>query len=278
MKHISITILAGLLLSAASLLAEDLTITSFSSNGELTWTFPTNGVSEYRIEWSSDLENGQWSDLENGMSGIVLTGATMTAEVPMFYRVKAIGASPTNMIYIPAGRFYMGNCMDPSEGNANELPVHRVYVNAFYMDRFSTTKKLWDDVYIWATNNGYTFTTPGAGDSPTNPVTTVNWYSCVKWANARSEMEGLTPCYYMNSETTQVYRTGEFSISNNCVIWDVDGYRLPTEAEWEKASRGGASGYRFSWADNTISHGRANYTSHAETSYDLSGGGHHPDY
>lgn len=107
---------------------------------------------------------------------------------------------------------------------------------------------------------------------------TVNWFDCVKCANARSEMEGLTPCYYISSATTTVYRSGELGLSNDWVRWEVDGYRLPTEAEWEKAARGGASGHRFPWADDTISHGRANYNAAASYSYDLSSGGNHPDY
>ena len=50
------------------------------------------------------------------------------------------------MRLIPVGPFAMGNCMDPGEGHANEVPVHTVMVSAFYMDKHEVTKEKWDDV------------------------------------------------------------------------------------------------------------------------------------
>jgi formylglycine-generating enzyme required for sulfatase activity len=75
----------------------------------------------------------------------------------------------------------------------------------------------------------------------------------VKWCNARSEKENLTPCYRVAGA---VYKTTQ----NNAVVcdWSASGYRVPSEAEWEKAARGGLSGKRFPWGD-TINHSYANY-------------------
>jgi formylglycine-generating enzyme required for sulfatase activity len=70
-------------------------------------------------------------------------------------------------------------------------------------------------------------------------------------------MEGRTPAYYTSAAQTTVYRIGNMDIANYCVNWN-GGYRLPTEAEWEKAARGGLSGQRFPWG-NTISESQANY-------------------
>ena len=81
--------------------------------------------------------------------------------------------------------------------------------------------------------------------------------TCVKWSNARSQQAGLTPVYYTDAGLTQVYTNGEMC-TTVYVNWAANGYRLPTEAEWEKAARGGLSGQRFPWG-NTISESQANY-------------------
>jgi formylglycine-generating enzyme required for sulfatase activity len=66
-------------------------------------------------------------------------------------------------------------------------------------------------------------------------VQSIDWYDCVKWCNARSQKEGLTPAYYTDSGLTVVYKTGQVA---PYVKWTASGYRLPTEAEWEKAEWG----------------------------------------
>jgi len=188
-----------------------------------------------------------------------------------FYRVLALGTNspvPPGMALIPAGSFTMGNCMDPGEGHPDELPLHTVYVSAFYMDKYLVTKSLWDTVYQWAIGHGYSFDYVGSGKGTSHPVQTIDWYDCVKWCNARSEQEGRTPAYYTSAAQTAVYRSGQSAVQTNWVNWS-SGYRLPTEAEWEKAARGGLSGHRFPWGD-TISESQANYYGATGSySYDL---------
>jgi formylglycine-generating enzyme required for sulfatase activity len=143
-----------------------------------------------------------------------------------------------------------------NEGDSNERPVRTVIVSAFYIDRFEVTKGLWDEVATWAEAHGYDIGPASAeGTGPAHPATYVTWYEAVKWANARSEKEGLTPCYTLDGS---VYRSWESNyVSCN---WSASGYRLPTEAEWEKAARGEAVARRYPWADSDeIDTSRANY-------------------
>lgn len=189
---------------------------------------------------------------------------------------QACASAPDGMVLIPGGTFLMGDSFG-DDGWDDELPCHSVYVSGFFMDRFEVSKQLWDEVRGWGTDHGYDLTI-GEGKCPDHPVHSVSWYDVVKWCNARSEMEKLTPCYYTTDLHTVVYRTGELDITNNSVRWDENGYRLPTEAEWEKAARNGLEGKRFPWGD-TISHSQANYYSVSDYSYDVSPTrGYHPDY
>ena len=182
-------------------------------------------------------------------------------------------ATPEAMERIPAGSYQMGDSF--GEGLRNELPVHTVFVSAFYVDLHEVTKGLWDEVASWAAAHGYDIgPADGVGKAAAHPVWDVSWYEAVKWANARSEREGLTPCYTVGGT---VYRTGQ---SEPVCNWSADGFRLPTEAEWEKAARGGVEGHRFPWSDtDTIQHARANYYSSSDYSYDTSPTrGSHPTY
>ncbi len=183
---------------------------------------------------------------------------------------------PPGMSLIPAGSFQMGDSFNDWIVSPIERPVHTVFVSAFYMDQHEVTKALWDKVELWSKERGYAFSNQGAARAPDHPVQTVSWYDVVKWCNARSEMEGLAPAYYTDAALTQVYKTEELA---PFVKWNV-GYRLPTEAEWEKAARGGANGQRFPWVESdTITHDQANYYSNSAFPYDISRTrGLHPKY
>jgi formylglycine-generating enzyme required for sulfatase activity len=264
---------------------DTLRIDSLEKTGRLTFNEVTNALA-YRVEWASDLNSVAWSSNAPGISGVPPSGSGMIvvtvglAYAQCFYRVVASltnGATPPpGMVLIPAGSFMMGNATNVfSEGESAELPRHEVTVSAFYLGVREVTKTQWDEVATWAATNGYDIAPgDGAGKATNHPVHYVSWYECAKWCNAKSEKDRLTACYTVNGE---VYRTNNLAPDCN---WTAPGYRLPTEAEWEKAARGGAADHRFPWTDtNTIQHARANYMASGGESYDLSNGeGFHDTY
>lgn len=258
-----------------------------SDNGGSAWTVPVQ---------SSSLSGDAGSGVMPGTGKHIVWDCA--ADLPgangaqFKFRVCANGGTTPGgeMVLIPAGEFEMG---DHHDGGVccGTLPLHAVHIDAFYMDRFEVTNQQYADALNWAWAQGnlitvtggvvykfnsgtsypYCYTTtassysritwngsvfgvvgqalpPGDPGNKTNhPMVMVSWYGAAAYANWRSAVEGRTPSY----DTT----TWECNFA-------AAGYRLPTEAEWEKAARGGNQSpyYRYPWGDS-IDESKANYWS-----------------
>lgn len=144
---------------------------------------------------------------------------------------------PESFVLIKGGTFQMGSPESEAWRSADETQ-HRVTVSDFYMSKFELTQKEYEEI---------------TGSNPSNfsgenlPVENISWLDAVAYCNERSERENLTPAYTIDGQN---------------VSWDrsADGYRLPTEAEWEYACRAGTTTPFY--MENSPSAEEANYYGH----------------
>lgn len=184
----------------------------------------------------------------------------------VLFRLRFAGPDmPPGMVLIPGGEFEMGY-HQPWGGKPHERPVHPVYVSSFYMDIYEVTNVQYCEYLNSAYSQGLIEVTDGvvykAGDTALychtysaegysrihwdgntfaittgkedHPMAAVSWFGAAAYANWRSVQHGRQPCYDLS--------TWECNFEAN-------GYRLPTEAEWEYAARGGEHDpyYPYPW-------------------------------
>ena len=157
-----------------------------------------------------------------------LTG-TLTAQSPM----------PDNFVKIESGTFTMGSPASEPQRGENEGPQRQVTVSAFYIGVTLVTQREYESLMD---------SNPSKFRGPNLPVERLTWFDAVEYCNKRSQQEGLDPAYTISGAGR-----------SRTVIWnqDANGYRLPTEAEWEYACRAGTT-TPFSTGNN-IKTDQANY-------------------
>ncbi len=128
-----------------------------------------------------------------------------------------MGKDGTLMMLVPEGEYLMGS----SDGESNEKPVHAVYLDAFYIDKYEVTNALYKKFMDATGHKAPKYWSNSRYNAPDQPVVAVSWHDAKAYANWAEE-------------------------------------RLPTEAEWEKSARGGLEGESYPWGDG-ISHNDANY-------------------